>query len=225
MISNKLTRVSLVTGFDRREHELSLEMLFLNNHKNYVAQHHICNSEVTNILMKTFNIKPIVLVRNIFDVIMSTKDHLEKEGTVMPMAYIPTNWNELNENIKYDFITNMVVPWYIKFYVSWSKYDADSIITYNELISNPSKILATIFPTMKKDTIEKYVENTKLKNNRLNKGVSGRGGTLPATLRDKIIRMTYYYPDVDFDKILCDCDITQSSKEQQNNQRVVESKE
>ena len=91
--------VTLTTGYDRREQELSIEQLIFNHKKNYVASHHTRYSLITQKLMDDFEICPIVLVRNIYDVIISLHDHFFREGTSLPMGNIQNEikeWEKVN---------------------------------------------------------------------------------------------------------------------------------
>jgi len=146
LISNihNIETISLTTGADRREQELSIERLVVFHKKNYVAQHHIRYSLVTEKLMKEFNITPIFLVRNIYDTIESLYDHLHKEGIETPMAFIPPDMLNWDKDKARKFIVDMIIPWYFNFYVSWTLCQKKCIITYERLIENPSQILKKI---------------------------------------------------------------------------------
>ena len=108
--------VQLSLGTDRREQELSNEKLILYHNKNYVSGNHTRYSSVTQKLIDTYMLHPIVLVRNIFDVVESLYDHFRLESTVIPMAYVPNDISEWDKNKALLFITEMVIPWYFNFY-------------------------------------------------------------------------------------------------------------
>src|SRR5687767_14488637 len=109
----------LVNGHDRREQELSEIQLLLNQRWNYVSQMHLRYSEPTARLIQTFSLKPIVLVRNIFDIVPSIHDHWHCESVRGPSCYLKnamTNWpsDKIDE-----FIVDMGLPWYFNFFLSW----------------------------------------------------------------------------------------------------------
>ena len=81
--------VQLSLGTDRREQELCNEKLILYHNKNYVSQTHTRYSSVTQQLIDTYTLHPIVLVRNIFDVVVSIYDHFRLESTITPLAFVP----------------------------------------------------------------------------------------------------------------------------------------
>jgi len=63
---------------------------------NYVAQHHVRNSQPTEILLSVFGIYPVVLIRNLYDCVASLYDHLHKEDVTLPMAYVPVDFVDWN---------------------------------------------------------------------------------------------------------------------------------
>ena len=202
---NNISRVTLVTNYDRREQELSLERLIFLHHKNYVARHHTRFSKPTEQLISDFNLKPIVLVRNIFDIIESVIDHLHKEGLTMPMAYVPDDFLKWDRNFARNFIVDMMIPWYFNFYVSWYHYDEKLLVTYEKMIPNTFDTLKEIVSfcnihATSRD-IENSIDNATNQSTRKNVGRSGRGDSLPDDVKEKIYNMTKFYPNVDFSTI------------------------
>jgi len=207
LISNihNIETISLTTGADRREQELSIERLVVFHKKNYVAQHHIRYSLVTEKLMKEFNITPIFLVRNIYDTIESLYDHLHKEGIETPMAFIPPDMLNWDKDKARKFIVDMIIPWYFNFYVSWTLCQKKCIITYEQLIENPSQILEKILKfsdiSYSDSDIENAIQRATKQYTRQNVGKKGRGEDLPEELKEKIRSLTNYYPGTDFSLI------------------------
>jgi hypothetical protein len=207
LISNldKMGYVTLVTGHDRREQELAVERLIFLHRKNYVAQHHTRYSLITEMLMQDFNIKPIVLVRNIFDVVESLHDHFHKEGLPLPMAYLPDDFLTWDRDFSRNFITQMIIPWYFNFYVSWFHYDKKLLLTYENLTKNTDDVLKKIVQFSGIKTSHHEIENSILKatkqSTRKNIGKSGRGENLSEEIKEKIQNMTKFYPTVDFSPI------------------------
>jgi len=116
---------SWVPHHGRREQELCYRRLREDNeafpsHANSVAQHHVRYSGTTRVYMKEFNLKPVVLVRNIYDIIPSLIDHHRLNSVVYPMAYAPADIAEWNFERSSRFVTDMVIPWYFNFFMSWN---------------------------------------------------------------------------------------------------------
>lgn len=200
-------RIALIPGYSRREQELDTALLLLNNRTNYVAQHHVRYSEVTGMWLRDFGISPVVLIRNIFDIVISLKDHVRKESHEASMAYIRPEMADWDDSRLEDFIVRMVIPWYFNFYLSWMDCPEKEVVTYEELTTNPADVLARIgdrfglgFPVSQIDKAIQYSnQNSGL--TRLNKGVSGRGKDLSEKARAEIYAMASFYEGVDFSAI------------------------
>jgi hypothetical protein len=71
-------------------------------------------------ILKRFNIKPVILTRSLFDIVPSVRDHLFQEGfEKFPSFYCTERFAELPEEKQLDCIIDLVLPWYVNFYVSW----------------------------------------------------------------------------------------------------------
>ena len=79
-------KVDLVPSYGNREQELDIRKLHQNKKYNYIAQQHVRSSFETEKLINQFELKTIILVRNIYDIIPSLRDHLIKEG--LPLSFI-----------------------------------------------------------------------------------------------------------------------------------------
>lgn len=173
----------------------------------YVCQHHVRYSETTAKLIREFNLKPVFLVRNIFDVVLSVRDHYRNLSPNMSMAYVTPEISELPDDELHDFIVDMVLPWYFNFYVSWQGCDDKLLVSYNELISDKPATLARVlkFAGIHEKFTERVSSNSiqaaEQKFTRKNIGKSGRGRDLSEHTRARIHRMAAYYPGIDFSPI------------------------
>ncbi|RMG85935.1 MAG: hypothetical protein D6712_08630 [Chloroflexi bacterium] len=199
------SNVALVPGYGHREQELDTLMLLYWHRKNYVAQHHVRYSETLSQQITRFGLRPIVLVRNIYDIVISIKDHLRNESVVSPMGYVfpyMTAWDDAELEI---FIANMILPWYFNFYLSWLECENKLLIRYEKLRENPVHVVSTICEFYKlglaKVDIESAIEAAKSKNTRKNKGIAGRGLSLAPEAREHIDKMASFYKGVDFSPI------------------------
>lgn len=135
-------RINLVPVYDRREQELAFERLLVAHHLNYVAQHHCRYSLATQHCLRAFSIKPVILVRNIFDCVVSMKDHIDRGidnpvTRIGPLAYIPRAYDGWPAEARLDFVVDMCVPWYFNFFVSWQDSDAGVWVRYEDLLADP----------------------------------------------------------------------------------------
>jgi hypothetical protein len=178
-------------------------------------QQHVRANQANLTLMDQFRIRPVVLVRNIYDVIVSMRDHLLNERLDnLPGLYVPEEFPEFDSRLQLDFVVTHAAPWLISFYYSWVM--AEKSARLDVLWLNYEVIVAD-WPTALKRVLRYYgieksdaeVETAlsnllqkKKSQLRLNKGISGRGAEeLSAEQRQQIFRMTLAYPGVDFSTV------------------------
>lgn len=136
--------VSLVPGYDRREQELDIGMLRATDGIDYVAHHHVRFSRPTMTLLDHFCIKPVVQVRNIFDIVVSIKDHLRNESIEGSMGYVVPEMVRWDDQQLERFIVQMMIPWYFNFYMSWRDCESRILVRYEELIRTPESVVTSI---------------------------------------------------------------------------------
>ncbi|MEQ8554338.1 MAG: hypothetical protein RIC06_16560 [Cyclobacteriaceae bacterium] len=203
-----LEYVFFTPSFHRVEQEIhEIELLKYLNTDTVTHQHFKANSNNIKIL-KEYGMKPVVLVRNLYDAIVSFRDHCLKETTnAWSMAYINApQYKALSMEKQFDFIIDLVVPWYLNFYLSWKNAYKDFriqplIINYNEVISKPEEVIETIllyaYGIRKKVVISVPGEDT-----RFNVGETGRGMKILSKPQIKRIEsLMEYYPEEDFSDI------------------------
>jgi hypothetical protein len=204
------SRVELVPIHDRREQELAFERLLLYHSLNYVAQHHCRYSRATERCLDTFSIKPIILIRNIFDCVVSTKDHIDGGDTdpdrrIGPAAYVPHAYFQWPDTQKFDFIIDMLIPWYFNFFVGWKDFAGGSWVSYEELLAKPFAVIKNISDGFGLGCSDVDINGALLsasqRPTRKNVAKAGRGAMLMATHKDKIRDFARYYPEHDFSQI------------------------
>lgn len=181
-----------------------------------VVQQHVVASDKNIQLMNKFNIRPVVLTRNIFDVIISIHDHygaveVKKDKSLIPDLY--SRYDKMSREERMDLFIKFFIPWYYNVYISWFKAQEHKNIdmlwlTYEELISRPEKTLGKIARFYnREDVVDKIngvltsMDEKKANGFRFNKGVSGRGGELTDAQKKEIRSPMKFYPDVDFSKM------------------------
>ena len=206
--------VPFIAAFGRNEHDLYEPRLYDHYSVDTVTQQH-CRATPMNLkLMHRYGIKPVILVRNIFDCIVSLRDHIYTETGLWPMAYVNRDFFALSESQQYDFIIDMFLPWYLDFYVSWSDFTKEqgasrcTWITYEHLMNDRLEALKDLLKGLEvsdsfiSQAIER-VTGTGKENSRLNKGVSGRGQEkLSLEQKERIrSRANLYFANIDFTMI------------------------
>ena len=203
-------RVHLVPVYDRREQELAFERLLLTYGMDYVAQHHCRFSQATAHCLNAFSVKPVILVRNIFDCIVSQKDQLDESvqipsRKVGPMAYVPEQYSGWPDTEKMDFIVDMFIPWYFNFFVGWQNSGVGLWVTYERMVADPLGTVKYIGHELSLSVDDADIERAlKLAENRFtrkNVGKSGRGNILTEQQKEKILTFASYYRSNDFSLI------------------------
>lgn len=198
---------------EQQPDELSLIRNGLNM-RGYVAQHHMRCSPYGARLLNLFNVKTIVTVRNIFDTIVSMDDMLVSWRQVAPDSEghyfddaMPRNYVNMDFEDRITLVAGKWTPWLTQFYVSWKKCERHNFIKpfwinyENDIIADKPRLverLATwLGPEMADGDrlMESFVGKNPSKNVRFNKGVAGRGASLPDNIRADIIRFVGYYAD------------------------------
>jgi hypothetical protein len=197
------------TGFvpdgERREQEIDEERL-KSMRQNCVAQHHVRASRWTISCINKYKMRPIVLVRNIYDCIVSLSDHMVRESVAFPFAYFDETFATLDEQSRLDAIIDLCAPWYFNFYVSWITSYPRSIFRYEDIILGDGSSIASLLRSIGVDVSDAQVSEAAAriggKEARLNVGVSGRGvKALTQSNIAQIERLASHYQHVDFTSI------------------------
>ncbi len=194
------------------EHELYLPTVRECAHLDTVTQQHCRASDANVHIMQAFGIRPIVLVRNIFDSVMSLLDFYEKQGAYFN-TYFRGDFPNLDAQTKVDLLIDNVVPWYLQFVASWDLVEKQRRLelhwlTYEEVVGNKADTIQGILNFYGLGAYEKAVESkireteSESRKIRFNKGVAGRGKSgLSESQKDRIRQLARYYPSTDFGRI------------------------
>jgi tetratricopeptide (TPR) repeat protein len=209
-----------VTGFrdlftvyaaGQSEHEVYLPTLRESAHLDTVTQQHCRASDANIHLMQAFGIRPVVLVRNIFDSVMSLLDFYNRGA--FQTSYFRADWQVQDEETKIDLLIENVIPWYFQFVASWDLAEKQQRLeilwlTYEELIADkPSGVLKVLefygLGASRRGVEERIREiESEKRTNRFNKGIAGRGKSgLNDRQKEQIRRVTRFYPSTDFSRI------------------------
>ena len=197
-------RVVLTPSAGRREQEIDEQMIRKLVKVNFVAQHHVRNSEWTSEMCLAYGIAPIVLVRSLQDVVVSLRDHMRKESAVFPQFFAEAQHASLDDASLEQMIARLALPWYLNFYMSWRNTPGAKMVSYEELTSAPVEVIHDILAFSGAATSREEVEDAigkarAAKESRLNVGVSGRGAALqPATVKT-ILELIDLYPEASND--------------------------
>src|SRR5437773_6443340 len=161
---NTLIRITGLRGFrlcaaySTNEHDLYLPALCLMNRYGCVSQLHMKGTFHNAALMRTFGIKPIILVRRIEHIVVSLQhDPREKRqrqslGTGRSgysFVWQDQSTKELSDERLLDMIIDLAVPWFVNFYVSWHRLCQQGAVealwvTYEELFGDKEKTVRRV---------------------------------------------------------------------------------
>jgi hypothetical protein len=202
-------RVDYVHAWGRREQEWEKDIVEKMSGRNVIVQQHTRGSEATLKLIQKYNIRTIVLVRNIYDVLPSLKDHIFSEKVEVPGLYYDESHLSLSDEQFYDLLVDMMGPWYISFYAMWfyqCKKHGIPMLAYEDYFSNEEqefgKLCGLLGLDYSADRFKAALADVKGANTRFNVGKAGRGiSLLSQGQKERIKKFASYYPDCDFSLI------------------------
>lgn len=197
---------SYVPNHERREQELCDTAIGRCNGIHQVAQLHVRASWSTMHLIGKWNIKTIVLVRNIYDAIVSLTDHIERESPSFPHAWFNETTAALPFEERLAAVVELAVPWFFNFYVSWWFGRPEAIVRYEDVIlGGPERqaefLVSSGVATCAEDVVTSLATIDPV-TTRFNVGKAGRGAALLSPLqREWVANLTRHFSDVDFTPI------------------------
>lgn len=206
----------LCAAYSTNEHDLYLPGLYILNQVGCVSQLHMKGTYHNAALMRTFGISPIILTRNIYDIVVSLMNDLRFKETVPGFGTGLNGYSFIwqDQDIKdcsdqklTDAIIDLAIPWYVNFYVSWYRLCQQGAIdakwvTYEEMMADKRQTLLDIMefvdaPVVAAD-LDEILEHRAVG---FNTGDSNRGEeALTAAQKERIGQLFSYYPDVDFNQ-------------------------
>jgi hypothetical protein len=190
----KVKRARLIPYSGSREQEISESLVIEEGRSAFVAQHHTKYSIGTERLLDRHQITTIVLERNIFDVLVSLRDHILNDDKRYPIESSPLVHFDLRpSNLDVEdldsYLAHIAVPWYMNFHVGWRSRNAH-FCRYEELIDNPLVVVRRALEACGQEysdaEIKKAIDMARGGKVRMNKGVVGRGKLLPLEAIEKI---------------------------------------
>jgi hypothetical protein len=211
-----MTRVQLARPQLRMEENIDFQQALRVAHKNYICQMHVRNNENTQALCREFDIKRVVLVRNLADCLVSTVDHIRNETDVLVLAHLLPGQKNLDDQALQNLLADHLLPWYVSFYLSWLEDRNALFVTFDDVRTAPQDTIARVLDFAGVQTAPQALEaivtgrqksQTKGRGSdqkiasRFNQGVSGRGQNISDYAKKRIEELLSHYPDVDFSPI------------------------
>lgn len=198
-------KIALTRHYSRVEQDISFSLALRKYKYSYICQQHVRYNARTAEAIETFDLTPVVLVRNIYDCVVSLRDHLRRESIETPMAYLLESHLALEDAEIEALIVDLAVPWYVNFYVSWMFCPNALWLTYEDVVADPAKVIATILERAGAKTddaeIARSLSAADPSADRKNAGRAGRGKGLREESKAAIHRYREFYPEIDFSRI------------------------
>lgn len=211
----RVQAVSMMGG-NLREQEPE-ELALMRNGLNgvgYVAQHHSRCTPYLSLMLKTYNVRPIVTHRNLFDTFISLDDMIMGYRSDRPTdsGYyfsdgLPAHYGRLDREDRLTILVQRNTAWFIQFYLSWKKCERANLVrplwvSYEKdfLADKPGLANRVIdhlglAPDAAQKLVAAFEDKSGGAARRLNKGVAGRGRDMPASVRAIIEKTAHYYRD------------------------------
>jgi hypothetical protein len=123
-----------------------------------------------------------VLVRNIFDTIVSLADFTGNDEILIPNAHLPLACATWNREQRLGLLVRMAAPWFLNFFASWqdAQHELPALwITYDDVTQGTAQTLRRIAAhtdvAMSPTHIEAAISKVDPSASRFNRGISGRG--------------------------------------------------
>jgi hypothetical protein len=206
----------LCAAYSTNEHDLYLPALCLMNASGCVSQLHMKGTFHNAALMRTFGIKPIILVRRIEDIVVSLQHDLRQKAQRPTFGTGRDGYSfvwqdqctkDLSEERLVDMIIDLAVPWFVNFYVSWYRLceqgAVDALwITYEQMFAEKERTLRQVLEFLGIRNIGAIDQDILSRRYRtFRDGRSGQGvSVLTARQQARIREQFSYYPTIDFGK-------------------------
>lgn len=152
----KLPARRLCYAYSSNEHELYVPALVTAKITGGVSQLHMRGTPHNLQLIQAFNIRSIILTRNVFDALASFREDVRKKLSVEGLGrgiagysfvWLTPDLLKLSDEELMDYCIDFYVPWYINFILSWQQCTRDPrflFLRYESLMADKAGAFARI---------------------------------------------------------------------------------
>ncbi len=194
------------------EQDLYLPKLIDSWSMNIVCHQHTRATKPNLERMAEFRIRPVVLTRDVFDCLVSLRDHLENESAATPTFIAPDGLLARQRSVQLDALAELAAPWYLSFFAMWKEAelrgDTDvHWLGYADVMADANAALNGVLEFYGLndaagglgDALERVRGGA---DTRKNRGTSGRGREqLSAEQIERIGKLSRHWPHIDFSPI------------------------
>jgi hypothetical protein len=209
-----LRNFRLCAAYSTNEHDLYLPALCLMSRYGCVSQLHMKGTFHNAVLMRTFGIRPVILVRRIEDIVVSLEHDLRAKAERPTVGTGQEGYSfvwqdectrELSRPRRLDMIIDLAVPWFVNFYVSWYRLCEQSAVdalwvTYEEMVADTEATVRKVLASVGLDaTAPIAAEILARRYHTFRDGRVGRGASELSEQQQGRLRERFaYYPGIDF---------------------------
>jgi hypothetical protein len=211
-----LRNFRLCAAYSTNEHDLYLPALCLMSRYGCVSQLHMKGTFHNAVLMRTFGVRPVILVRRIDDIVASLHHDLKAKAERPTIGTGQEGYSflwqdactrELSDERRLDMIIDLAVPWFVNFYVSWYRLceqgAVDALwVTYEELVADKEATVRKVLAFLGLDaTVSIAPEVLSRRYNTFRDARIGQGAVELSDDQQRRLRERFaYYPGVDFSR-------------------------
>ncbi len=156
-----------------------------------------------------FDLRPIIMLRSIADMLASYRDMLDADPVARAEGLncaIPADYSEWPDNVKSDFLIDVLAPWYVGYYATWLAYAGEEpdwvcTLSYGDFLHAPAETLFTLLDhadlPVSRAACDAAIAETwgERGEHRFNRGENGRGRQyFSAEQIARLSQMLLYYP-------------------------------
>ncbi len=153
-----------------------------------VLWHHARANAFNLSMIKQYGLRPIVHVRDIFDIVLSIDDYTQRDDIRCksgPQGHIHREFQTMTRKERIDYLIHIQLPWYFSYLVSWREASEQIDVlwtTYDELFSDQratfGKILDHMELSVSSEKITRAIESLSSSETNFNRGISGRADNI-----------------------------------------------
>jgi hypothetical protein len=139
-------------------------------------------------LIEALNLKPVIMLRDIPDMLVSYWEMLEGDqcSDNWVNCQLPANFISMNDDDKADFLIDILAPWYASYFATWLSYAEESpdrvcVLRYRDFLDDSAGTLQAALRhagiERSRDECQRAIDVTwrERRLHRFNRGVEGRG--------------------------------------------------
>jgi len=176
-----------------------------------VAHIHMQAFAANRNLLSAFGIKPVIMLRNIPDMLASLWDMLENDAAARAEGLnclVPDNFTQFSTSRKADFLIDAIAPWYASYFASWKDFADEMpkqvcVLRYRKFLQNPPESFHAALThagfVISRAACEAALARawSERRTLRYNRGTEGRGNAyFSPRHRSDLARKLSYYPQL-----------------------------